>query len=165
MKKGFTLVELLAVIVILAILIVLSVPLANSVINNGKKSAFAKYVDKLYFDVLNKYEVDKASNPRIGYSCILYDIKSDLDLDTTKDYEGNVIVVPSFDNPEVYFNIHNKQYKLVHFKYINSEDKESDMGRLIDKYVKNTYKEDLNLENFVTNELGCSDVVSNSVEY
>ena len=165
MKKGFTLVELLAVIVILAILIVVSVPITNNVINNGKKSAFAKYVDKLYFDVINKYEADKVSNPRIGYSCILYDIKSDLGLDATKDYEGNVIVVPSFDNPEVYFNIHNKQYKLVHFKYINSEDEKSDMGRLIAKYVKNTYEEELDLENFVTSELGCSDVVSNSVEY
>ena len=165
MKKGFTLVELLAVIVILAIIIVVSAPLANNVINNGKKSAFAKYVDKLYLDVLNKYEADKASNPRIGYSCILYDIKSDLGLDTTKDYEGNVIVLPSFDNPEVYFNIHNKQYKLIHFKYINSEDEESDMGYLIDKYVKNTYEEELDLENYIKDELGCSDVVSNSVDY
>ena len=39
-KKGFTLVELLAVIVILAIILAIAVPTISSLINNQKKSAF-----------------------------------------------------------------------------------------------------------------------------
>jgi len=40
MKKGFTLVELLAVIVILAVILVIAVPGISNVLNSSKKSAF-----------------------------------------------------------------------------------------------------------------------------
>jgi type IV pilus assembly protein PilA len=40
MKKGFTLVELLAVIVILAVILAIAIPGISSVISNASKSAF-----------------------------------------------------------------------------------------------------------------------------
>ncbi len=40
MKKGFTLVELLAVIVILAIILAIAIPAITSLINNAKINAF-----------------------------------------------------------------------------------------------------------------------------
>ena len=39
-KKGFTLVELLAVIVILAVILVIAVPRISDVIKNSKKASF-----------------------------------------------------------------------------------------------------------------------------
>lgn len=160
-RKGFTLVELLAVIVVLALLIVLAVPVANKVINDTKKSAFAKYVDKLYLDVINTYEADKASNPASNYKCYLYDIKKDLDLDNTKDFEGYVVVVPSIDKPQVYFTLHNKSYYIKHYKYIK-EESDSDQDKktvleVLDKYVVNEYEDDRDA--YIYNELGCTSVV------
>jgi len=161
-RKGFTLVELLAVIVILALLIVLAVPISNKVINDAKKKTFVKYVDKLYLDVINTYEADKASNPASNYKCFLYDIKKDLDLDYTKDFEGYVVVVPSIDKSQVYFTIHNKSYYIKHYKYIK-EESDSDQDKktvleVLDKYVVNEYKDDIGA--YIYNELGCTSIVS-----
>ena len=47
-KKGFTLVELLAVIAILAILVVMAVPNVLSMFNGAKSSAFASQAESLY---------------------------------------------------------------------------------------------------------------------
>ena len=46
-KKGFTLVELLAVIVILAIILAIAIPSITSLINNSKKSSFESNVKML----------------------------------------------------------------------------------------------------------------------
>ncbi len=47
MKKGFTLVELLAVIIILGVIIAIVVPVTNGIINNSKRSAYETQIDKL----------------------------------------------------------------------------------------------------------------------
>lgn len=46
-KKGFTLVELLAVIVILAIILAIAIPSITTLINNSKKGAFESNVKML----------------------------------------------------------------------------------------------------------------------
>jgi prepilin-type N-terminal cleavage/methylation domain-containing protein len=166
-RKGFTLVELLAVIVIIALLIVVAVPITNTAINEGKKKSFAKYVDKLYFDVLSQYEADKAANLRSSYSCYIYDIKKDLGLDNTKNYTGYVVVVPTSSKPQVYFTIHDKSYYIKHYKYIkeetDSDDDKKTILEVIEKYSSKDYVD--NLRNFVDDDLGCSSVIANSSEY
>ncbi len=54
-KKGFTLVELLAVIAILAILVIIALPNVLKMYNNAKKNAFLVEVKSLSKDVNNKY--------------------------------------------------------------------------------------------------------------
>jgi prepilin-type N-terminal cleavage/methylation domain-containing protein len=166
-NNGFTLVELLAVIVILSLLIVVGVPITNKVINDARKRAFVDYVDKLYIDALNQYESDKAKNPKISYQCVLYDIEKDLGLDTTKDYKGYIAIVPSIDNADMYFTIRNKKYYIKHYKYTKSEDDSSEDKKqvidVIEKYVSNDYSD--NIKNFVKGTLGCGgNTISNSVE-
>ena len=46
-KKGFTLVELLAVIAILAVILLLIVPNIVDMFNNGKKDAFIRQVQSV----------------------------------------------------------------------------------------------------------------------
>ena len=46
-KKGFTLVELLAVIVVLAIIMLLAIPNVLSVLNVSRRKAFVEFVDKV----------------------------------------------------------------------------------------------------------------------
>ena len=163
-KRGFTLVELLAVIVILALLIVVAVPVTTRVINETKKSAFAKYVDKLYLDVINQYQSEVSLNSKLNYTCFIYDIKKDLGLDTTKDFEGYAVVVPSIDAPNVYFSIHNKQYYIKHYKYTKEEtDSEEDKKKIVEvinKYVASEYVD--NVRDYAEDTLGCSKIKSNS---
>ena len=69
MKKGFTLVELLAVIVILAIIALIAVPIVLGIINDSKKSSEKESV-KLYLDttekMVAKYQMNHISfNPSI----------------------------------------------------------------------------------------------------
>lgn len=47
-NKGFTLVELLATIVVLGVLLTLAVPKMNSIINNSKKSTFLGEAQSVY---------------------------------------------------------------------------------------------------------------------
>ena len=54
-KKGFTLVELLAVIAILAILVIIALPNVIKLYNDAKKNAFLTEVKTLYNTASSKY--------------------------------------------------------------------------------------------------------------
>ena len=68
---------------------------------------------------------------------------------------------PDFRLKDLVIELINQQFQVI----VVNDGSPDNSQDIIDKYVKNTYEEELNLENFVTSELGCSDVVSNSVEY
>lgn len=57
-KKGFTLVELLAVIIILGVLLLIAIPAMNSVIENAKKDAFVStaknYISQVRYEALQQ---------------------------------------------------------------------------------------------------------------
>lgn len=55
-KKGFTLVELLAVIVVLAIIMVLTVPSVLSSMNSARQSSFLLYAGKMLEAAQGKYQ-------------------------------------------------------------------------------------------------------------
>src|SRR5574344_1726276 len=57
-KKGFTLVELLAVIVILAIIMVIAVPAVVNQMQKAKKSSFKIYGEKVLNQAMSTYEAD-----------------------------------------------------------------------------------------------------------
>ena len=64
-KKGFTLVELLAVIAILAILVIIALPNVIKLYNNAKKNAFLTEVKTLSKEVTNKYIKEFTKGKRI----------------------------------------------------------------------------------------------------
>ena len=64
-RKGFTLVELLAVIAILAILVIIALPNVLKMYNNAKKNTFLVEVKSLSKDVSNKYVESRTKGKRI----------------------------------------------------------------------------------------------------
>ena len=61
-KKGFTLVELLAVIAILAILVLIALPNVLKLFRNAKQNTFANEVQNLVKTAENKYLSDSINN-------------------------------------------------------------------------------------------------------
>ena len=93
-KKGFTLVELLAVIAILSILVIIVLPNVLEMFNRAKKELFLTEAKTVYKEVAKKYitenmkgnKIDKVSNNKNKLSIESNDLKYDIKLDA----KGNV---------------------------------------------------------------------------
>ena len=83
-KKGFTLVELLAVIVILAVLVLLAVPSVIKMLDNTKKNAFIVEAENIIKAGKNAYASDML-NSEITDGCYAL---SDLSEYVDKNFEG-----------------------------------------------------------------------------
>ena len=82
-KKGFTLVELLAVIAILAILVIIALPNVIKLYNNAKKSAFLTEAKTVYKEAANKYITESMKGNKVSY--INSNSKNSLELSSAKD--------------------------------------------------------------------------------
>ena len=89
-KKGFTLVELLAVIVILALIMVLTVPTILDQMNSARQSSFLLYAEEMLKNAQTRYQSDLllGSNPS---TCYTFDELSGSS-NTQQQYKGKVIV-------------------------------------------------------------------------
>ena len=109
-RKGFTLVELLAVIVILAIIMIIAIPSVLGTLETARQKTFVEYVTRVMEAGQNQYltQVSAGSlntnSPACGSSwtkqcsnngVYFFDIKTGLGLSSTGSYEGWVAVKPS----------------------------------------------------------------------
>lgn len=95
-KKGFTLVELLAVIVVLAVIMVIAVPSVLTQMNTAKQKSFQMWAEKMLSNAMIVYEsqsligdftdAKKTSDGKICYSY------KDLGLKGAGDYRGYIVV-------------------------------------------------------------------------
>ena len=111
-RKGFTLVELLAVIVILAIIMIIAIPSVLGTMTTARQKSFCEYVTKVYMAAQNKYMsaqtlgdsyvIGNQSATKISYTKgvdtvtsdgFYYDVKEDLGLENVGDYNGYVMIV------------------------------------------------------------------------
>ena len=91
-NKGFTLVELLAVIVILAIIMIIAIPAVLNTMQTAKRKSMLEYAQK----VMNKAEEMYMSKQLTGdpyplptdYTEIYFDVTKDLGLSSTGDFKG-----------------------------------------------------------------------------
>ena len=87
-RNGFTLVELLAVIVVLAIIMIIAIPNILDTMNSSKKSSFYLYAQSMQEKAIAKYTQDLDSGKTHLTDCAIYDIAKDLGLKNTGSYEG-----------------------------------------------------------------------------
>ena len=94
-KKGFTLVELLAVIAILDILVIIALPNVLSIFNSAKKSTFVTEVQSIYKQAQTDFINDSIKSSGAKYYCSAAagskngsskDNCKNLNLTTTKEY-------------------------------------------------------------------------------
>ena len=101
-KKGFTLVELLAVIVILGVIMIIATPSVLDAMQSARIKSLEEYAQKVrtsgektYF---MKKEFEGLKSPgSADIQLYVYDIKNDLDLVNTGDYKG-LFIMFKFDN-------------------------------------------------------------------
>jgi type IV pilus assembly protein PilA len=109
-KNGFTLVELLAVIVILAIIMIIAIPAVLETMQSARKKTFKEYAMKMTSEGQKTYLADQLTmNPG---SCTLYKIKTDLGLNNTGDYNGYVVVKNLTDKQKVYVTLYDDEYMI-----------------------------------------------------
>lgn len=125
MKKGFTLVELLAVIAILAILIIIALPNILEMFNNAKKDSFVTEARSIYKSAQQKYIADGG----VGYIYTNIDDEYDeLNMSGRTDYDyriefnddGNIVFFMMFDDNYCYFII--PDVGTVNIEDINKDD-------------------------------------------
>ena len=87
-KKGFTLVELLAVIAILALLVIIALPNVLSMFNKAKKDTFLTEAKSIFKESTSKYISDNMHNSNEGniYCKSETDSKNPLDMDIGNTY-------------------------------------------------------------------------------
>jgi prepilin-type N-terminal cleavage/methylation domain-containing protein len=113
-KKGFTLVELLAVIAILAILVIIALPNVMGLFNEAKKNSFANELKEIYKTAQNQWMTDSMINTaQMSYgrytstlTCITKGLelsgRTQLSYGITIDKAGNVIDFVATDNTYYY---------------------------------------------------------------
>ncbi len=111
---GFTLVELLAVIVILAIILIISIPSVLRSMEVARKKAFITFADKSYKQALQTYGKDVLLDGN-GNDCIIYNIRNDLELSSTGDFDGWILL--NVKNDDAYITLYDKEFALVAYHY------------------------------------------------
>ena len=117
-NKGFTLVELLAVIVILAIIMIIAIPAVLQTMQSARQKTFKEYVTKVYSAAQNAYLANQTlggntsgvdektgvtmegqfsgeETARTFTGCKAYDVATGLGLSSTGSYKGAVVVCPA----------------------------------------------------------------------
>ncbi len=113
--KGFTLVELLAVIVILAIIMIIAIPNVLNVMEQTKKKSFGEYILKVSKATEDKYMKEQLTTGNSNI-CLIYDITKDLDLPSTGDYKGYTIVNTDNNDHIIYITLYDKDYMVYGLK-------------------------------------------------
>ena len=141
-RKGFTLVELLAVVVILGILITIAVPTANSAIKHAEKTGLYNYSNKIVQEIANNWVLNsnklKLNNAfdEIDNVSIIMSLDA-LNIDNNSNYKGYV----SYNNTTDEFTsyIYDNKNMIVGLK--NNDSRQA--SEVVKKYDKNVVDTEL----------------------
>ena len=131
-RKGFTLVELLAVIAILAILVIIALPNVMGMFNTAKENSFKTEVKEVYKAAQNQWMQDSMyKNAEVVYSRCSSGCSNPLDLSGRSDFEYYIKVDKSGKISEYYATDGTFQYSYnegdLKIESINSAQKVADL--------------------------------------
>ncbi len=161
-NKGFTLVELLAVIVILAIIMIIAIPAVLNTMNNARRKSFIEFANKAILKAQEKYTLRNLEGLPVS-GVIVYDIENDLGLSNTGDFKGYVIVdATESSNKGTYVYLYDKMFILDlkksndinvnNLENINGVEPVNNIEVLVDKAGYNSYyTANSSISNSVTN--------------
>jgi prepilin-type N-terminal cleavage/methylation domain-containing protein len=131
-RNGFTLVELLAVIVVLAIIMIIAIPAVLDIMNNARKKTFAMSIDKYVTAVQQQYISDSNFGTIPGAGLYAYNIKDNLGLTSTGDNEGYVIVnAYNVDNVKYFVFLHDNNYMITNYDVTTYKMPDKDNSNII----------------------------------
>ena len=125
--KGFTLVELLAVIVILAIIMIIAVPTVIDTMKTAQRKAMLTYAQKILNETEKKFMEQEAFGTvkRRAYETLyVYDIRKDLGLSNTGNYYGIVQVGMIRDYTWYAIQMFNDEYVLKYSSFHDDGEEE-----------------------------------------
>ena len=136
MKKnnGFTLVELLAVIVILAIIMIIAIPTVLNTMERARKKAFIEFAQRAMNEAQKVYLSRSLTENYISIgeeTLYMFDIQKDLGLNNVGDYRGIVSVRflrtggENQNIPSCRIELINKDYYISYSNYADGEINES----------------------------------------
>lgn len=116
-RKGFTLVELLAVIVILAIIMIIAIPAVLSTMEQARQKTFSEYVTKVHNAANNFYLKNRSfDTTAVGTSvsitngtCYVYTL-AQIGMTSTGDYQGAAAVCVKDTDIKVLVRLTDKNY-------------------------------------------------------
>ena len=113
-KNGFTLVELLAVIVVLALIMIIAIPAVLDTMNKSRRQLFVEYAEKVLIAAQTQYVTDSSLGNIAGAGYYVYDIKTDLGLQSVGSYKGYIVVnAIDVDKPQYYITLYDNNYQMV----------------------------------------------------
>ncbi len=135
-KKGFTLVELLAVIAILAILVIIALPNIMGIFNNAKKSSFLTEAKRIYRGAEQAYVKDafSSSGSKIYAKC-KNGCSNELDMDVRDDLEYYIEINSSGKIVKYYIKDNSYQFKYDGEMTINDIKDAQDIGILSESEI------------------------------
>lgn len=116
-EKGFTLVELLSVIVILAIIMIIAIPAVLQTMYLAKKRSFENYAIRIVNETIKQYTEDNMKGTYIETK--IYNIQKELGLGSTGDFKGYSLISPNSNT--VYLTLYDTEYALVATKIENKK--------------------------------------------
>ena len=163
-EKGFTLVELLAVIVILAIIMLIAIPAVLNTVQSAKRRSFVTYVDKVGKVATEKWLKDAIDGKRSENGCFIYNLKTDFDLSNVGTFKGYVLVNSTGGKTTYYITLWNEDYMLIAYNYtegVNYKGTKMSIEQSLELYDSSRSDE---LKPSVLCNYGCSECVYESAE-
>ncbi len=135
-KRGFTLVELLAVIVILAIIMIIAIPNVLNVTEQAKRKTFVEFAGKIRNTAEQEIVKSELNGTSINTECFIFDITKDFEL-STGDFKGYILLKKESNQNKYYISMYNEQYMLVAYNItdgVNYKGKKQSMEKALENY-------------------------------
>jgi prepilin-type N-terminal cleavage/methylation domain-containing protein len=116
-NKGFTLVELLAVIVILAIIMLIAIPAVLQTMQSAERKGFEEFTIKSINETEKKILSNSLLDKSRGSQCEIFNIKTDLGLSNTGDFDGYILAKNTNGRYEYIITLWNDDYMIKPYNF------------------------------------------------